>query len=80
MQFTFVIFVFVISNLVDRRWKTISPDGILKSWIVNSLIKTSDSKEAKKEGWLNILDLLTSHNFPLIIAIIDILETATDFI
>jgi len=76
----FEIFVLVISNLVERRWKTMSPGIILRLVMVNSSIVTSDSKEAKNEGWSLMLDLFKILILPLIMAMIDILETATDLI
>ena len=74
----FEIFVLVISNLVESRWKTMSPGMIQRLVIVNSSIVTSDSKDAKKEGWSLMLDLFKILIFPLIIAMIDIFDTATD--
>lgn len=42
-------------------------------------ITTVDSKHAKNEGYRYINDLFTIWIFPLIKAMIDILETATEF-
>ena len=57
-----------------------SPGIILRLVMVNSSIVTSDSNEAKKEGWSLMLDLFKILILPLIMAMIDILETATDLI
>jgi len=57
-----------------------SPGIILRLVMVNSSIVTSDSKEAKNEGWSLMLDLFKILILPLIMAMIDILETATDLI
>ena len=57
-----------------------SPGMIQRLVIVNSSIVTSDSNEAKKEGWSLMLDLFKILILPLIIAMMDILETATDLI
>lgn len=72
------MFEFIMLNLVESKWNTISPGIILRFVIEKSEISTSDSKEAKNEGWSKILDLLIILILPLIIAIIDIFETATD--
>lgn len=55
-----------------------SPGMIQRLVIVNSSIVTSDSKDAKKEGWSLMLDLFKILIFPLIIVMIDIFDTATD--
>ena len=57
-----------------------SPGIILRLVMVNSSIVTSDSKEAKNEGWSLMLDLFKILILPLIMAMIGILETATDLI
>lgn len=57
-----------------------SPGMILRLVIVNSSIVTSDSNEAKKEGWSLMLDLFKILILPLIMAMMDILDTATDLI
>ena len=55
-----------------------SPGEILMLLIVRESITTFDSKLAKKEGWFVIFDPFCILIFPLIIATIDILDTATD--
>jgi len=70
----------VIVNTVERRLNTISPETIVRVEKVVLSMLTSDSKLAKKEGCKYISQPFWSLIFAFINAIIDIFETATDFI
>lgn len=49
-QTTVWMTLLVIVNVVERRWKTMSPEAIVRLLIVRASIITVDSKLAKNDG------------------------------
>ena len=79
-QFIPLMIEFVIEKVVESRLNTMSFGAIVRVEKVVLSMLTSDSKLAKNEGYIYISQPFWSIILALINAMIDIFETATDFI